>query len=83
MVHQPICRWDSRINNLDIGFFALTKDATWPAAILETKSERNVNHFTSGLWSLFHVLSVSTAPMRQKPYVVMEGILSVVENFFR
>lgn len=48
-----------------------------------TGTEAHANHLTSGLWSLFHALSLSSAPMRQQPYAIMESIHSFVDNFFR
>ncbi|CAM9711322.1 unnamed protein product [Pylaiella littoralis] len=78
-------RWDKRIANLHIGSFAPGKWDIWPAANIEngTPAKEHVIHYTSGLWSLLHALSVSSAPMRRHPYAVMEGIHSFVENFFR
>lgn len=76
-------RWDSRIDNLKIGSFAPVQEFNWPAANIEKGTEREKNHFTNGLWTLFHVLSVSQAPSRQSPYDIMEGIYSFVTNFFR
>jgi len=74
-------RWDKRIQNLHIGRFAPGSD-NWPAANIETGT-KNEQHYTSGLWALLHALSVSTAPGRQDPYAIMEGIHSFVANFFR
>lgn len=58
-------------------------ELNWPAANYETGTERHANHYLAGLWAMFHVLSVSKSPTRQKPYEIMEGILSFVDNFFR
>ncbi|CAM9576869.1 unnamed protein product [Scytosiphon promiscuus] len=80
---NDIARWDKRIGNFDIGPYAPTKEDNWPAANIERGTEAGVPNYTSGLWSLFHALSVSSAPMRQHPYAVMEGIRSFVDNFFR
>ncbi|CAM9355093.1 unnamed protein product [Ectocarpus sp. 12 AP-2014] len=80
---NDIARWDKRIGNFHIGSFAPGKGDNWPAANIERGTETYVSHYTSGLWSLFHLLSVSEAPMRQNPYAVMEGIASFVDNFFR
>ncbi|CAM9676507.1 unnamed protein product, partial [Hapterophycus canaliculatus] len=76
-------RWEKRIETFHIGPLAPSKEDNWPAANIERGTETGVLNFTSGLWSLFHVLSVSSAPMRQNSYAVMEGIRSFVENFFR
>lgn len=83
-INNPLpFRWDKRIANFHIGSFAPGKDDNWPAANIERGTETYVSHYTSGLWSLLHLLSVSEAPMRQNPYAVMEGIASFVDNFFR
>lgn len=58
-------------------------EPNWPAANLETGSIPYSVQYTSGLWALFHVLSISESPTRQKPYEVMVGIHSFVKNFFR
>lgn len=75
--------WDKRIQNLQIGSYVLEEESNWRGANMQTGTEDYVNHLTSGLWSLFHALSLSSAPMRQQPHAVMEGIHSFVENFFR
>ena len=62
---------------------SFTKEVNWPAANIETGTKQGTNHFTNGLWALFHALSVSSAPSRQKPYDIMEGISSFVGDFFR
>lgn len=76
-------RWDKRISKLHIGKFAPAEESNWPAANIERGTEPHAVHFTSGLWSLFHMLSVSSAPMRLQPDEIMEGIHSFVEYFFR
>lgn len=76
----PSFRWDERISRLKVGSFP-SEGHTWPAANHETGEVRQ--HFTSGLWSLFHILSVSQAPKKKEPYVIMEGIHTFVDNFFR
>ena len=76
-------RWDKRIASLHIGNFPPSEEDNWPAANIETGSDKFVNNYNSGLWSLFHALSVSSAPMRQTPYAIMEGIHSFVFHFFR
>eukprot|EP00903_Cladosiphon_okamuranus_P005345 g5341.t1 len=80
---NDITRWDKRMAVLEIGRFPPTGKENWPAANIETKSDPYVINYSSGLWSLFHALSVSSAPMRQSPDVIMEGIHSFVNNFFR
>lgn len=69
--------------NFQIGSFPTTKTFNWPAANIEAGTKYGAMHFPSGLWSLFHILSVSTSPTRQNPYSIMEGIYAVVEGFFR
>lgn len=76
-------RWDRRIQNFQIGSFVLEEEPNWRGANMQTGTEAHVNHLTSGLWALFHALSLSSAPMRQQPYAIMEGIHSFVDNFFR
>lgn len=72
-----------RVDELKIGSFVPVEENNWPSANIERGTERGVLHYTNGLWTLFHVLSVSQAPSRQKPYDIMEGVHSFVGNFFR
>lgn len=67
---------------MKIGRFEARDSLSWPAAALETGNSGSY-HFTSGLWALFHILSVSQVQSKQEPYAIMEGIKLFVENFFR
>eukprot|EP00752_Nemacystus_decipiens_P001761 g1702.t1 len=80
---NDIARWDKRIATFQVGHFPPSEEDNWPAANFETESDPNPNNYSSGLWSLFHALSVSSAPMKQSPHAIMEGIHSFVFNFFR
>lgn len=71
------------MEKLKIGRFGPSERMSWPAAAREKRTALRMNHFTSGLWAMFHVLSVSKAPTRPNPYAIMEGIHSFAANFLR
>lgn len=75
-LEQRLRRWNKRQSRLWIGNNS-------PPGSIEDFLNSEMKHFTPGLWSMLHALSVSQAPHRKSHHEVMTGIREFVAEFFR